>query len=139
MIAEAILPKIKPGAMVRVWEKVKDGDKFRSSKFEGLVLARKHGSEKGATFTVRTVLSGIGVEKVYPIYSPRIEKVEVLNSPRKVKRAKLYFVRDLSKKEIRRKLGAGAEKTLALPEIQKAEAVAAAPAEKNPPPRHGGF
>lgn len=129
MIAEAILPKIKPGAMVRVWEKVKDGEKFRSSKFEGLVLARKHGSEKGATFTVRTVLSGIGVEKVYPIYSPRIEKVDVLSSPHKVKRAKLYFVRDLSKKEIRRKLGATAEKALALPETKKTEPASAVSAE----------
>jgi len=94
-----------PGANVRVWEKVKDGDKDRLARFEGLVLARKHGSEKGATFTVRATVAGVGVEKIYPIHSPRIDKVEVLNAPKKVHRAKLYYVRELSKKQTRQKLG----------------------------------
>ena len=106
MISEVVLPKIKSGATVRVWEKIKEGDKERISKFEGLVLARKHGSEKGATFTVRATVSGVGVEKVYPIYSPRIDKVEIINSPRKVSRSKLYYIRELSKRETRQKLGA---------------------------------
>lgn len=106
MISEAVLPKIKPGATVRVLEKVKEGDKERLAQFSGLVLARKHGSEAGATFTVRTTLAGVGVEKVFPIHSPLIEKVEVLNSPRKVSRAKLYYVRDLSRKQMRQKIGA---------------------------------
>ncbi len=110
MISVELLPKIKPGANVRVWEKIKEGDKERVSRFEGLVLARKHGSEKGATFTVRATVAGVGVEKIYPIYSPRIEKVEVLNSPRKVSRAKLYYVRRLSKKETRQKLGSATAK-----------------------------
>lgn len=113
MISAEVLPKIKSGANVRVWEKIKEGDKERISKFEGLVLARKHGSEKGATFTVRATVAGVGVEKVYPIYSPRIEKVEVLNSPRKVSRSKLYYIRELSKRETRQKLGTAQEQKTA--------------------------
>ena len=106
MISEAVLLKIKPGATVKVFEKVKEGDKERVAQFSGLVLARKHGSEAGASFTVRATLAGVGVEKVYPVHSPLIEKVEVLNSPRKVSRAKLYYLRALSRKETRRKIGA---------------------------------
>lgn len=105
MIHESILPKIKPGATVKVYEKVKDGDKERLAQFSGLVLARKHGSEQGATFTVRATVAGVGVEKVYPIHSPFIEKVEVVSSPRKVSRAKLYYIRDLSRKQTRQKIG----------------------------------
>src|SRR3989344_2069385 len=78
MIATEILGKIKSGATVRVWEKIKEGDKERIAKFEGLVLARKHGSEKGATFTVRATVAGVGVEKDYPIHPPRVEKVEIV-------------------------------------------------------------
>jgi len=105
MIPEAVLSKIKSGATVKVYEKVKEGDKERLAKFSGLVLARKHGSEPGATFTVRTTVAGVGVEKVYPVHSPLIEKVEVVNSPRKVSRAKLYYIRSLSRKETRQKVG----------------------------------
>ncbi|MDE2000948.1 MAG: 50S ribosomal protein L19 [Patescibacteria group bacterium] len=105
MIAEAILPKIKPGAMVKVFEKVKEGDKERLSQFSGLVLARKHGSETGASFTVRSTIAGVSVEKVYPIHSPVIEKVEVLSAPKKVHRSKLYYVRELSRKQTRQKIG----------------------------------
>ena len=107
MISEAILPKIKPGATVRVLEKVIDGDKSRISQFEGLVLARKHGTEAGASFTVRSTIAGVGVEKVFPIHSPIIEKVEVISSPKKVSRAKLYYVRGLSRKRIREKTAVG--------------------------------
>lgn len=110
MISAEVLMKIKPGATVRVWEKTKEGDKERVSRFEGLVLARKHGSEKGATFTVRATVAGVGVEKIYPIYSPRIEKIDIINSPKKVSRAKLYYVRDLSKKQTRQKLGSATTK-----------------------------
>jgi large subunit ribosomal protein L19 len=96
MISEEILKKIKPGAKVKVYE--------GKTPFAGLVIARKHGLEPGATFTVRTVLAGIGVEKVYPIHSPSIIKVEVVSSPKKVHRAKLYFVRGVSAAKIRQKL-----------------------------------
>ena len=97
MIDSSILPRIKSGAKVKVYEK--------TGMFTGIVLARKHGNEIGATFTVRSVISGVGVEKVYPINSPLIQKVEILSSPKKVHRSKLYFVRDLSQKRLQEKLG----------------------------------
>jgi len=105
MINLEILTQIKPGATVRVHEIIKEKDKTRTSIFEGLVLARKHGSEPGATFTVRATVAGEGMEKVYPIYSTIISKVEILNSPKKVRRSKLYYLRGLSKKQIRQKIG----------------------------------
>lgn len=108
MIPAETLNKIKAGATVRVWEKIRDGEKERVARFEGLVLARKHGSEPGATFTVRATVAGVGVEKIYPIHSPRIDKVEIINSPKKVHRSKIYYVRDLSKKQTRQKLGVAA-------------------------------
>ncbi len=104
MINEEVLKKIKPGARVRVWERIKEGDKERQSSFEGLVIARKHGKEVGGTFTVRAVLHEVGVEKIYPINSPAIAKIEVLSSPKKVHRSKLYYVRNLSSKQLKEKL-----------------------------------
>ncbi|HEY4498252.1 MAG TPA: 50S ribosomal protein L19 [Candidatus Paceibacterota bacterium] len=98
MISEEILKQIRPGTRVKVYEK--------GGMFEGLVLARKHGRQAGGTFTVRAKLADVGVEKVYPIYSPNIKKVEILAKPRrKVRRAKLYYLRNLSEKKIRQKLG----------------------------------
>jgi len=97
MIPEEAVKQIKPGARVRVYE--------GKIPFEGLVIARKHGSEAGATFTVRAIVSGVGVEKIYPIKSPSITKITVLSSPRKVHRSKLYFVRKMSGARIRQKLG----------------------------------
>jgi large subunit ribosomal protein L19 len=96
MIADDIQKKIRPGAKVRVYE--------GKTPFSGLVISRKHGSEPGATFTVRTIVAGVGVEKVYPIHSPAIVKVEVVSSPKKVHRSKLYFVRKISGTRIRQKL-----------------------------------
>ncbi len=93
-----VLEKIKPGAVVRVHEKKLGGA------FEGVVISRKHGSEPGATFTVRAKVAGVGVEKIYPIYSPNIE-VKIVSSPKKVHRSKLYFVRKLSKRKSRQKIG----------------------------------
>lgn len=104
MIDKDVLDQIKAGATIRVFETIREGDKERLQKFEGLVLARKHGNEPGATFTVRATISGIGVEKVFPIHSPRIAKVEIVNSPRKVRRSKLYYIRELSRKAARQKL-----------------------------------
>jgi large subunit ribosomal protein L19 len=96
MIAEDVMKKIRPGAKVRVYE--------GKTPFEGLVIARKHGAEPGATFTVRTILAGVGVERVYPLHSPSIIKVQVMSSPKKVQRSKLYFVRHISGSRIRQKL-----------------------------------
>lgn len=76
--------------------------------FEGLVIARKHGNEPGATFTVRTTLAGVGVEKIFPIHSPVITKVDILSSPKKVHRSKLYWVRKASGAKTRQRLGVSA-------------------------------
>ena len=94
---------IRPGDTVKVWQKIQEKGKTRLQAFEGLVLARKHGTEAGATFTVRKVLDGVGVEKIFPLYTPSIDKVELLRRS-KVRRAKLYFVREKAAKEIRRQM-----------------------------------
>jgi large subunit ribosomal protein L19 len=99
-----ILEKIKAGAKIKVWERIKEGDKERLTPFEGTVIARKHGSEAGATFTVRTILQEVGVEKVYPINSPIISKVDVISSPKKIHRSKLYYLRGFSSKKTRERL-----------------------------------
>lgn len=105
MIPNEVLNKIKSGATIKVFERIKDGDKERLSQFSGLVLARKHGNEPGGTLTVRATIAGVIVEKVYPIYSPIIKKIEIVSSPRKVSRSKLYYIRNLSRKQIRQKVG----------------------------------
>lgn len=92
------------GDVVRVWNKIKEADgKTRLQAFEGMVLARKHGTEIGATFTVRRVASGIGVERVFPLFSVMIDKIEVVRHSR-TRRSKLYYVRDKALRDVRRKL-----------------------------------
>ncbi|PCI89757.1 50S ribosomal protein L19 [Candidatus Kaiserbacteria bacterium] len=92
---------IRAGDTVRVWLKIEEKGKTRLQLFEGLVLARKHGSEAGGTFTVRKVASGVGVEKIFPLYSPSIDKIEIVKRA-KVRRAKLYFIRDKVARELKR-------------------------------------
>jgi large subunit ribosomal protein L19 len=95
---------IRAGDTVRVHQKIEEAKgKFRIQIFEGLVLARKHGTEAGGTFTVRRVSSGVGVEKIYPLYSPMIDKVEIVKRAR-VRRAKLYYIREKVAREARRLL-----------------------------------
>ena len=103
-----LIAQIKSGATVRVWEKIKEGDKERLGRFQGIVIGVKHGKEAGAHFTVRSTVAGVGMEKVYPFYSPLIDKVEILAAPKKVRRAKLYFLRGISKKKSREKIGVAA-------------------------------
>ncbi len=91
------------GDTVRVWSKIEDKGKYRLQAFEGLVLARKHGTGVSATFTVRKIASGVGVERVFPLYSPLVDKIEVTKKA-KTRRAKLYYVREKAAKEIRRKM-----------------------------------
>lgn len=93
----------RAGDTVRVYQKVKEGDKTRIQAFEGLVLGRKHGSEPGATFTIRKIVSGVGVERIFPLYSPDIDKIEI-KSRAKYKRAKLYYVRERAARDIRKKM-----------------------------------
>lgn len=105
---------LKAGDVVRVWQKVVDlkkqkgADKkekvvqnTRRQAFEGTILAVKHGSEAGGTFTVRRVASGVGVERIFPLYSPLIDDVEVLRRTR-TRRAKLYFIRRKAASEVKR-------------------------------------
>lgn len=94
---------LRAGDTVRVWQKIQEKGKTRLQAFEGLVLARKHGKEAGATFTVRRVASGVGVEKIFPLYSPNIDKIEVVKRS-KVRQAKLYHIREKAAKEIRRQM-----------------------------------
>ncbi len=94
---------IRPGDTVRVHQKIIEKGKTRTQAFEGLVLAVKHGTEAGASFTVRATLSGIGVERIFPLYAPFIEKIEIVKRS-KVRRAKLYFIREKVAREVRRQL-----------------------------------
>ena len=92
------------GDVVRVWSKIKENDgKTRLQAFEGMILARKHGTEAGATFTVRKVASGVGVERIFPLFGVNIDKVEVVRRSR-TRRSKLYYVRDKALRDVRRKL-----------------------------------
>lgn len=94
---------IRAGDTVRVHQKIQEKGKTRIQMFEGIVLARKHGNEPGATFTVRKVVDGIGVEKVFPLYSPNIDKIEIVRRS-KVRRAKLYYIREKVAREIKRQM-----------------------------------
>ena len=92
----------RSGDTVKVWQKIVEGEKSRLQLFEGLVIARKHGAEAGATFTVRRTASGVGMEKIFPLYSPMIDKIELVKRS-KTRRSKLYYIRAKTAKEIRRK------------------------------------
>lgn len=96
------LPDIRPGDTVRVYQKIKEGDQERTQVFEGMVLTRKRSKEIGATITVRKEISGIGVERIFPLHLPNIEKIEVLKR-RRARRAKLYYLRKAKGKRARLK------------------------------------
>ena len=111
---ERVALGLRAGDTVRVWQKIVELKKgkaankkevttknVRRQAFEGLVLAVKHGSEPGGMFTVRRVASGVGVEKIFPLYSPTIDSIEVLRRTR-VRRAKLYFIREKATSEVKR-------------------------------------
>ena len=91
------------GDTVRVWVKIPEKGKFRLQAFEGLVLARKHGTEIGGTFTVRKVASGVGVERIFPLFSPMIDSIEVVKKSG-ARRSKLYYVREKAVRDIRKKM-----------------------------------
>ena len=106
--------ELRSGDVVRVWQNIvelkmqKQANKkeslvknVRKQAFEGTILAVKHGTEAGATFTVRKIASGVGVEKIFPLYSPMIAEVEVLRRTR-TRRAKLYFIREKASSEVKR-------------------------------------
>ncbi len=94
----------KAGDTISVWSKIKDEKgKFRTQAFEGIVLARKHGKEIGATFTVRKIASGVGVERIFPLYSPMVDKIEITKKSR-ARRSKLYYIRTKAVKDVRSKM-----------------------------------
>jgi len=104
IIEKQILDKleVKPGMVVRIHQRIKDvtakgEEKERIQVYEGLVIARKHGNEPGATITVRKISEGIGVEKVFPLHSPLIDKIELVDQ-KATRRAKLYYTRDYKKR-----------------------------------------
>ncbi len=107
--------EFKAGDTVRVWSKIQEKGKTRLQAFEGLVLARKHGTEAGSTFTVRKVTLGVGVERIFPLYSPNIDKIEVLRQS-KTRRNKLYYIRTKAVKEVKRRL-----KSVTLSEDEEAD------------------
>jgi len=96
------VPNIKPGQTVRVHQRIKEGEKERTQIFEGLVIKISSGTGTSKTFTVRKTFQGIGVEKVFPFHSPNIAQIEVVKTS-KVRRAKLYYMRELTGKAARLK------------------------------------
>jgi len=93
------VPTLKAGQTVRVHIKVVEGEKERTQVFEGVVIGISGGGNR-RTFTVRKISYGVGVERIFPLYSPRIDKIQVVSSG-KVRRAKLYYLRELSGKKAR--------------------------------------
>jgi len=94
---------MRTGDIVKVHLKIQEKGKTRIQIFEGMVLAQKHGNEMGATFTVRKSSNGYGVERIFPLFSPIIDKIEVIRRA-KVRRAKLYYIRDKATKEISKRM-----------------------------------
>ena len=132
------IPDVRAGDTVRVHERIKEGKKERVQVFEGLVLARKRGSEAGATITVRKVVDNVGVEKTFPLHSPTIEKIEIKSRAR-VRRAKLYFLREakgkrakLKREELRASIGEVKEEPVAeiTPEVAEEPATQETTEEK---------
>ena len=130
---------IRSGDTVRVHQKIKEkakggkgGEKTRIQVFEGLVLATKHGAEPGATFTVRKVSNGVGIERIFPLYSPVIDKIEIVKRA-KVRRSKLYHIREKVAKEIKRQMrksSAFGSATMSDAEYQEQKAADMAAAEE---------
>lgn len=93
---------LRPGMTVRIYQKIKElnskgEEKERVQYYEGIIIAKKHGKEAGATITVRKISDGIGVEKIFPLNLPTIAKIEI-KKQNKVSRAKLYYLRNYNKK-----------------------------------------
>ncbi len=102
---EEIKNELKPGMSIRIYQKIKElnpkgEEKERLQYFEGMVIARKHGKEAGATITVRKVSDGVGVEKIYPLSLPTITKIEIQKIAH-VRQAKLYYLKDGYRKRLK--------------------------------------
>lgn len=119
---------MRVGDTVKVHLKIQEKGKTRIQIFEGMVLARKHGAEAGATFTVRKNSMGYGVERIFPLFSPSIDKIEVVRRA-KVRRAKLYYIRAKAAKEISKRMKMEMMRT----DSSKTAIVEEAPAEAEAP------
>ncbi len=97
------LPEMSPGDTIKVFEKIPEEGKKKSQTFEGILIAKKHGKGVNATFALRAVIGGVGVEKTYSLHSPLIEKIKVVKKGR-ARRAKLYYLREKAERAIRKKL-----------------------------------
>ncbi|MFN0250768.1 MAG: 50S ribosomal protein L19 [Kofleriaceae bacterium] len=117
---KAALPEFRPGDSIKVWAKIREGEKTRLQAFEGVCIRR---ISKGArsTFTVRKISYGVGVERVFPDNSPNIDRIEVLQRGR-VHQSKLYYLRDLSGKAARIKEREGSDDTSPAPAAEAAPA-----------------
>ncbi len=103
-VAERKELDLRVGDTIRVHQKIKEtSGKTRIQIFEGTVLAKKHGKEAGGTFTVRRTSGGYGVEKIFPLYSPMIDKIEIVRRS-KVRQSKLYYIREKAAREIKRQM-----------------------------------
>jgi large subunit ribosomal protein L19 len=118
------VPDLRVGDTVRVFAKIREGDKERIQVFEGTMIARKRGGSR-ETITVRKISFGVGVEKIFPVHSPAVEKIDVLRSGR-VRRAKLYYLREKKGRAARIEEG----KSTARPKVAPIEAEVAEPAEE---------
>lgn len=101
------IAELKPGMTVRIYQKIKEAgakgeEKERLQYFEGMIIAKKHGNEVGATITVRKISEGIGVEKIFPLNLPTLTKI-IVKKQAKVRRAKLYFLKSKYKKKLKEK------------------------------------
>ncbi|MBD3270632.1 50S ribosomal protein L19 [Candidatus Peregrinibacteria bacterium] len=105
------LPELRPGTTVKVHQRIKEGNKERTQVFEGLIIKASHGAGSNKTITVRKIVEGIGVEKIFPIYAPSIEKIEIIRVG-KVRQSKLYYMREISGKAARLKERVGEKKKL---------------------------
>lgn len=130
---------IRAGDTVRVWQKIEElkvgktaakkkevQKQVRRQAFEGTVLAVKHGTEPGAMFTVRKVASGVGVEKIFPLYASSIDQIEVLRRAR-VRRAKLYFIRRKAARDVKRAMRRA--RSVVAPVVEAEAPAAPAPAD----------
>jgi large subunit ribosomal protein L19 len=123
----ATLPEFRPGDSIKVWAKIREGEKTRLQAFEGVCIRRVSKGSR-STFTVRKISYGVGVERIFPDNSPNIDKIEVI-SRGKVHQSRLYYLRDLSGKAARIKEREG--------QNEQDDAVEAAPAEAAAPAEGG--
>jgi large subunit ribosomal protein L19 len=130
---QASLPEFRPGDSIKVWAKIREGEKTRLQAFEGVCIRRVSKGSR-STFTVRKISYGVGVERIFPDNSPNIDKVEVIARGR-VHQARLYYLRDLSGKaaRIKEREGTGEERAEAAAAAAAATAAAAAAAEAASP------